>query len=114
MQKTEIVVPAIPAELYRDDRYRVVHSMEEHAQCLAEGWSVQPEDRVYVPHTATAAAPKLAPPVAPPIVASIETGQQMGELEEIRKLASAAPPMITIAAKRPALKLRPPIASQGE
>ncbi len=45
-----------PKQLYRDGRYRVVHSPEEHASLESEGWSDEkPEGVVHVVHTAALA-----------------------------------------------------------
>lgn len=128
--------------LYKDSLYRCIHSPEEEAICLADGWQLAPEEgKLYIVHTAVApptddqaAAADLAvlrrmasaapPPIAMPLVAGnapkVPAQPEPApdkEPADVRPVAAAAPSTVAAAAKRPALKLRPSVASgapQGE
>ncbi len=101
--------------LYRGPLYRCIHSPEEEAACLADGWQIAPEDGVqYIPHTAveptpTAIAEPVTEPAAPPITEPADLAEKaalvMGNVAER--------PLIILPAKRPPVKLRPPVAIVG-
>ncbi len=125
--------------LYKGPLYRVVHSTEEEAACLADGWQIAPEDGVqYIPHTAVEPAPILKPPAPEPTPAhepAIKHAERLVEhaFDSVRnaithkdpepepeKEPADVQPMAAVApiVKRPyPVKFRPPVqqkAPQGE
>ncbi len=116
--------------LYRGQLYRCIHSPEEEAACLADGWQLAPEEgKQYIVHTAIPARhiPSTEEvlkagysPAAAERIIERETGlaakptpmpepepakepadiQAASDIAELRQMASAAPPLIIVPPKR--------------
>ncbi len=103
----------MPKQMYRDGRYRVVHSVEEQAVCEAEGWSVEcPDGATHVVHTAIEEhQTRLAVMQAGlyPVIAHASFDPNPADLAEVRKMASAGEQLITVP-KRKAAKITVPLA----
>ncbi len=103
--------------LYKGSHYRCIHSPEEEAACLAEGWSADGKPGwLYIVHTAipggigsvTASIVRAPVPEVGPVTLNIP---QMSQAEALVMVNVAAPPLIiTPAVKRPSpIKFRPPV-----
>ncbi len=129
-----------PIQAHKGDLYRIIHGPEEFAEFEALGWSLESEPgKRYIVHTAiptryipnmeevlaagyspeaagrviereTKLAAKPIPTPEPEPAKEPVDIQAASDLAGLRLMASAAPPLIAMPPKRPALKLRPPVA----